>query len=407
MEAVREEVTGAVDRGLIIDGYVSHTGDDIAIVMSHACGENDTDIHQFAWNAFLKATDIAREYGLYGAGQDLLVDAPSGNVRGAGPAVAEIEFDHALENPRPAESFIGARGRQVRSRRLQPAAVPWLRRSHVLRWTDAAADDQGIHVPRDRHGQHRRRLDHRARRAEDYYRLTALLRDNERFGIDSIYSRTHDTKAAAVSAQRLHSIAGTYTGKDDPIAIIRNPGHFPGARGTRIAVRQGALCRRRCAGLHNMPLMPVAIDTAVAGVYCLPIVSCLGFSLSREGCFSDAVMDFFDNVAWDEVRRRAQNKGDEMRLQGWSGPAMLPYTELEYSGFRDTVTGLVDRFRIRRGYGGGRGGRVTGGPDTADRRPCREPPLRGRFYIGDRSTSLARVRSPGKYPGGGGRASGT
>ena len=44
---------------------------------------------------------------------------------------------------------------------------------------------------------------------EDYYGITALLRDNERFGIDGIFSRTYDQKSAAVSAQRLHSIAGT------------------------------------------------------------------------------------------------------------------------------------------------------------------------------------------------------
>lgn len=72
----------------------------------HANGEGSDDVHQFAWNTFLKATDIASEYGLYGGGQDLLVDAPSGNVRGAGPAVAEIEFDHTLSGVRPAESFM-------------------------------------------------------------------------------------------------------------------------------------------------------------------------------------------------------------------------------------------------------------------------------------------------------------
>lgn len=33
-----------------------------------------------------------------------------------------------------------------------------------------------------------------------------------------------------------------------------------------------------------------------------------------------------------------------MRDQGWSGAAMLPYTELEYGGFRDTVEGLLKRF---------------------------------------------------------------
>ena len=349
MEAVREEVAGAVDRGLIVDGYVSHTGDDIAIVMSHTRGENDTDIHQFTWNAFLKATDIAREYGLYGAGQDLLVDAPSGNVRGAGPAVAEIEFDHTLEKPRPAESFMvlaadkcgpGAYNLPLFLGFADPMhcaglMLPQMIGGFTFHVIDMDNTDGDSIIELDA--------------PEDYYRLTALLRDNERFGIDSIHSRTHGTKAAAVSAQRLHSIAGAYTGKDDPIAIVRNQGIFPAPEELVSPFAKAHYVGGDARGSHNMPLMPVAINTAVAGVYCLPIVSCLGFSLSREGRFSDAVTDFFDNVAWDEVRRRAQNKGDEMRLQGWSGPAMLPYTELEYSGFRDTVTGLVDRFRIREG----------------------------------------------------------
>ena len=127
MEAVRNEVSGAIDGGLIIDGFVCHTGDDIAILMSHTLGEGADDIHQFAWNTFLKATAVAKEYGLYGAGQDLLVDAPSGNVRGAGPGVAEIEFDHTLSGARPAESFMVLARRQVRPRRLQPAALPGIR----------------------------------------------------------------------------------------------------------------------------------------------------------------------------------------------------------------------------------------------------------------------------------------
>ena len=42
-----------------------------------------------------------KQQGLYGAGQDLLKDAFSGNVRGMGPAVAETEF-----NERPNEPFL-------------------------------------------------------------------------------------------------------------------------------------------------------------------------------------------------------------------------------------------------------------------------------------------------------------
>ena len=102
-------------------------------------------------------------------------------------------------------------------------------------------------------------------------------------------------------------------------------------------------------GSHVMPLMPVALNTPVTGPYCLPLVSCIGFSMNGAGRFADSYVDFFDNPVWDVVRTRAQEKGIEMRSQGWSGAAMLPYSELEYGGFRDTVTGLVDRFSYRNG----------------------------------------------------------
>ena len=109
MAAVNSASEKAINEGLILDAYVGHTGDDICITTSHLHGVDNPDVHQFAWNTFLEATEIAREFGLYGAGQDLLVDAPSGNIRGAGPAVAEIEFEHepiTTNSIRPAESFM-------------------------------------------------------------------------------------------------------------------------------------------------------------------------------------------------------------------------------------------------------------------------------------------------------------
>jgi len=184
---------------------------------------------------------------------------------------------------------------------------------------------------------------------EDYYKLTALLRDNERFGIDAIFSRSYDQKAASVSADRLHSIAGTYTGKDDPITLVRTPGNFPAPEELVSTFTKAHFVGGDARGSHNMPLMPVPVNTAVTGPYCLPIVACVGFSLSKEGRFSDSFIDFFDNPAWDEVRGHAQRKALEMRSQGWSGAAMLPYTELEYGGFRDTVGGLLEKFVLVNG----------------------------------------------------------
>ncbi len=355
MDSVKEDVQKAIDKDLVLDGFVSHTGDDIAILVSHERGADNTDIHQFAWNTFLKATSIAQQYGLYGAGQDLLVDAPSGNIRGAGPAVAEVEFNHdpaKTNKVRPAESFL-----MLAADKCGPGA-------YNLPMFLGFADPMycaGLMLPNMMKGFtfHIIDMDNTGgdsiielNAPEDYYHISALLRDNERFGIDGIYSRTHGERAVAVSAQRLHNIAGTYTGKDDPVALVRNQGIFPAPEELCSPYAKAHYVGGDARGSHVMPLMPVPLNTPVTGMYCLPLVSCVGFSLDARGHFSSSYIDFFDNPAWDVVREKAQNKAIEMRSQGWSGAAMLPYSELEYSGFRNTVTNLVDRFAFRDGHNG-------------------------------------------------------
>ena len=354
MDAVEQAVADAISSGLLIDGYVGHTGDDICMTTTHTRGPNDTDVHQFAWTTFLQATDIARQYGLYGAGQDLLADAPSGNIRGAGPAVAEVEFEHdpIKTNPvRPAESFF-----VLAADKCGPGA-------YNLPMFLGFADPMycaGLMLPRLSEGFTFNIIDMdntegdsiiALNAPEDYYRLAVLLRDNERFGIDSIVSRYSGEMAAAISATRLHNIAGSYTGKDDPVAVVRNQGIFPAPEELTSPYAKAHYIGGDARGSHNMPLMPVPINTPVTGMYCLPLVSCVGFSIAADGTFSDSSIDFFDNQSWDHVRLLAQQKAIEMRSQGWSGAAMLPYGELEYSGFRQSIGDLVDRFAFRNGHG--------------------------------------------------------
>jgi fructose 1,6-bisphosphate aldolase/phosphatase len=62
-------------KDILIDSYVSSTGDDVAILCTHDRGEEDEKIHKLAWDAFLAGTEVAKKQGLYGAGQDLLKDA--------------------------------------------------------------------------------------------------------------------------------------------------------------------------------------------------------------------------------------------------------------------------------------------------------------------------------------------
>jgi fructose 1,6-bisphosphate aldolase/phosphatase len=52
---------------LLIDHYVSSTGDDIAILMSHRHGPGHEAVHKLAWDAFLAGTQVAKQQGLYGA----------------------------------------------------------------------------------------------------------------------------------------------------------------------------------------------------------------------------------------------------------------------------------------------------------------------------------------------------
>ena len=351
IEAVKFVLREARESGLIIDFFVSCTGDDIALIISHLRGRGDHEIHQMAWRAFQEGTVRAQLRGLYGAGQDLLVDAPSGNIKGAGPAVAELEFEHSpvkTNKTRPAESFM-----VFAADKCGPGA-------YNLPIYLAFADPMycaGLMLPKLIKGFRFDIIDMDNKEGdsiislnapEDSYHIAMLLRDNERFAIEGIFSRTYEgEQTVAISAQRLHNIAGTYTGKDDPVALIRNQGIFPAPEEILMPFTKAHFVGGDARGSHVMPLMPVPINTAVTGFYCLPIISAIGFSLDPAGYFSHEYVDFFANPAWDSVRMKAQEKGIEMRSQGWSGVAMLPYHELEYSGFRDTVESLLPRFALR------------------------------------------------------------
>jgi len=44
-------------------------------------------------------TDVAKVLKLYGAGQDMLKDSFSGNIRGMGPGATELEFTRRTGEP--------------------------------------------------------------------------------------------------------------------------------------------------------------------------------------------------------------------------------------------------------------------------------------------------------------------
>jgi len=337
-----EDTVKTKGKGILIDSFVTHTGDDIAILSTHKRGCLDEKVHKICWDAFLKGTSTAKNQGLYGAGQDLLKDSFSGNVRGMGPAVAELEFEE-----RPAEPFLF-----FAADKTEPGAynLPLF-----LSFTDPMYTAGFILSPKLRKGFKFIIMDVSYTKAdktielnspEEQYDIAALLRDNNRFVVQGIYSRTTGEQVVAASTTRLHNIAGKYVGKDDPVLLARTQKNFPATGEILAPYTIGHYVAGFMRGSHNGPLMPVRKNSSISFFDGPPVVSCLAFSV-RNGKLTEPA-DAFDHPYWDYVRTKVSEKAEGIRRQGFSGPAMLSQGELEYTGIKETLERLEKKFTTKK-----------------------------------------------------------
>jgi fructose 1,6-bisphosphate aldolase/phosphatase len=340
LEAVQSAVGDGA--GLLIDHYISHTGDDIAILMTHRRGVGDAKIHELAWKAFVAGTAEAKAQGLYGAGQDLLKDAFAGNVRGMGPAVAEMEIDE-----RTAEPFLffaadktdpGAYNLPLYLAFADPMNTPGLLLAPNMGKGFRFVIMDVSHTEGDRIIE--------LNAPEELYDIAALLRDTERYVVESVWSRATGEQAVIASTSRLHNIAGRYTGKDDPVMLVRVQQAFPATGEVMAPYAIGPYVAGCMRGSHHIPLMPVPLRSGVSYFDGPSVVSCAAFSM-HEGRLTEPA-DAFAHPFWDTVRDTVAKKAIEIRRQGFFGAAMLPMSELEYTGITDRLNLLERRF-IRRG----------------------------------------------------------
>lgn len=341
MLQVVEELLHERGKGILIDFRVSFTGDDIAILCTHQGGVGNSEVHRLAWDAFRAATDVAAQCGLYGAGQDLLKDAFSGNVRGLGPGVAEMEFEE-----RPNEPFLlfaadktdpGAYNLPLYLAFCDPMynsgliLSPKMFKGFRMTIMDVAQADRDRVVALEA--------------PEELYDIAALLRDTERFVVESVHSRESGSQTVAVSTTRLHNIAGKYTGKDDPVMLVRTQGAFPATGEVLAPFSLVPYVAGFMRGSHNGPFMPIRQNGTVSYFDGPPVVSCMAYCV-HEGRISEGV-DVFDQPFWDVVRREAARKAMDIRRQGFFGNAMLPWSELEYGGIVQKLQDLEGRFSLR------------------------------------------------------------
>jgi fructose 1,6-bisphosphate aldolase/phosphatase len=323
-------------KGVINDYYVTNVGDDLQLIMTHRRGVDNTAVHELAWTAFKEATRVARELGLYAAGQDLLSDAFSGNIRGLGPGVAEMEFEE-----RPSEPVVifmadktepGAFNLPLYRIFADPFNTPGLvidpRLHNGFKFTvyDAFEGREiTLNAP------------------EEVYDLLALIGTPGRFIIRRIYRKSDNEIAGVVSVERLSLIAGRYVGKDDPVAIVRAQSGFPAVGEILEAFAHPFLVAGWMRGSHYGPLMPVGLRHAkVTRFDGPPRIVALGFNIKNAKLVGPA--DLFDDVAFEEVRRLALVVTDYMRRHGPIMPHRLGPEEMEYTTLPEVLQRLSSRF---------------------------------------------------------------
>ncbi len=348
MDACRDVLAEGVKSGCLQDFYVTRVGDDINLLMSHYKGEGNCDVHELAWNAFSDATDLAKKMKLYAAGQDILCDAFSGNVKGAGPGAAEMTFEERGSEPL---LFFMADKTEPSAYSLPLSKVfldPFTTTGLVIDPRATKGFEVEIHDVVD------------SKKVvmsspEETYGMLTLLGDTTRYAIKSVESRSGVGTAAVVSTDKLNLTAGKYVGKDDPVCICRAQSGLPAVGEYLQPYMNTMLVAGWMRGSHYGAFYPCSVECSDPTYYDgPPRICCIGFQLNN-GRFQGlepmsapagerTPIDFFAGREWDEVRRRAIKASAMMRGHGPFMPAILGPDEMEYTTRPSVLDSLKQRF---------------------------------------------------------------
>ena len=349
MEAAKDILTDAQKQGVIEDFYVTRVGDDINLFMTHYKGENNKDVHGAAWECFQKAAKIAKSMKLYAAGQDILTDAFSGNVKGAGPGSAEMSFEE--RGSEPLMFFIADK--------TEPSAYSMpLSRIFLDPFTttglvvDARAK-KGFDIEIQDVMDNKKVV---MSAPEETWSILSLLGDTSRYAIKRINSRAGIGPAAVVSTDKLNLTAGKYIGKDDPVCVCRAQSGLPSVgEYLQPFMNNTMMVAGWMRGSHYGAFYPCSPEESDPVYFDgPPRICCLGFQLN-DGKLQglepintkggDHIpVDFFKGNTWDLARMNAIKASRFMRSQGPFMPSILGPEEMEYTSRPEVLRELTSRF---------------------------------------------------------------
>ena len=334
----------AREDGLINSYYVFHVGDDLQLLTVHERGGSNPEIHKLAWNTFQEAAKKAAELKLYGAGQDLLKNAFSGNVRGMGPGVAEMEIEERGSDPivvfaadKTSAGCFNLPLFKVFADPMSTAGLvidPGMAGGFKFEVMDVKENKKVV-----------------VKCPEEMYELIALIGTVGRYMISRVWRARDDLICAVGSVTRLSLIAGKYVGKDDPVMIARAQHGLPALGEILVPFMHSYLVQGWMRGSHWGPIMPVGLKDAKCTAFDgPPRIVALGFQVANGKIAGDdegkpMIADMFDDPAFDLARRETLDYASMLRRMGEFEPARLGVEEMEYTSLSKVLGKLKDRFK--------------------------------------------------------------
>jgi fructose 1,6-bisphosphate aldolase/phosphatase len=333
----------AVDQGIINNFFVFNAGDDLELLMAHENGEQNRDIHKLAWDTFKQAANKALQLKLYAAGQDLLKDAFSGNVRGMGPGVAEMEIEERASDPIVVFAADKTSAGSFNYPLFRMFADPMNTAGLVIDSSmlcgfkfeiiDTLEDKAAI-----------------LQCPSEMYEMLALIGTVGRYAISRVWRASDDLICASSSVSRLSLIAGKYVGKDDPVMIARAQHGLPAVGEILAPFMHSYFVQGWMRGSHWGPLMPVGLKASKCTVFDgPPRIVALGFQLANGKISSDddgkpLIADLFDDPAFSIARHEAVHNGMVLRRMGEFEPARLSAEDMEYTTIQQVLQKMEKRF---------------------------------------------------------------
>ena len=323
-------------KGTIVDFHVTHCGDDLELIMTHRYGNDAQDIHKMAWDIFVECTNLAKELKLYGAGQDLLSDAFSGNIKGLGPGCAEMTFEERKSEP----VLIFAADKTSPGSWNYPLykmfADPFNTIGLVI---DPSMHDGFTYEVLDIFANKTVKLN----TPEDLYDILLLIGASEHYIIKCVTKKSGEI-AAATSTQKLNLMAGRYVGKDDPVMIVRSQSGLPAVGEVLEPFSMPYMVTGWMRGSHWGPFMPVSVaDANPTRFDGPPRVIALGFQITNGTLVGPR--DMFADVSYDLARQQANEVANYIRRHGPFEPHRLPLADMEYTTLPAVMKKLKDRFK--------------------------------------------------------------